>query len=280
VVCKTGAAAATGSSCAKDANGNDVPTVWTGGDSGNPGLKPWRAKAYDLSLEKYFGKRSYVAFAGYYKQMESWVYNQQLMRDFTGVLNTSKLPTPASPFGLANVPANGKGGYIHGAELTVTLDGSIFSNALEGFGITANATDAAANLRNKDGNLVVPEGLSGQSTNLTAYYERNGFSARVSQRHRSPFVSTYRSVVFSNVTTKINSDDVVDMQLGYAFEQGAYKGLSIMFQVNNLTDSATQQMQSINTLGGNNPTPDTSQLVTKWINRYGRQMLFGVNYKF
>lgn len=280
VVCKTGAATPSGTACAKDSNGNDVPTVWTGGDSGNPGLKPWRAKAYDLSLEKYFGKRSYVAVAGYYKQMESWVYNQQLVRDFTGVLNTTKLPTPTSPFGLANVPANGKGGYIHGAELTVALDGGLISKSLEGFGLIANATDAASNLRNKDGNLVTPEGLSGQSTNLTAYYERNGFSARISQRHRSPFTSTYRSVVFQNVTTRINADDVVDAQFGYAFEQGAYKGLSFLFQVNNLTDSATQQMQSINGLGGSNPTPNKSQLVTKWVNHFGRQMLFGVNYRF
>ncbi len=280
VVCFTSGSGKSSTSCGKDASGNAIPTVWTGGDGGNPSLKPWRAKAYDLSLEKYFGKHSYVSVAAYYKQMESWVYNQQLVRDFSGVPNSTTLPTPASPYGLSNLPANGKGGYIHGGELTVSLDGALVSKSLDGFGIIFNATDAAANLRNKDGNLVVPEGLSGQSTNLTVYYEQRGYSARISQRHRSPFTSTYRSVVFQNVTTTINSDDVVDLQLGYAFEQGSFKGLSLLLQVNNLTDSATQQMASINGLGGNNPTPNPSQMITKWVNHFGRQMLFGVNYKF
>jgi iron complex outermembrane receptor protein len=73
---------------------------------------------------------------------------------------------------------------------------------------------------------------------------------------------------------------VVDLQLGYSFDQGYFKGLSLMFQVNNLTDSATQQMSSINGLDGQNPTPNKSQLVTKYVNHFGRQMLFGMNYKF
>jgi hypothetical protein len=70
------------------------------------------------------------------------------------------------------------------------------------------------------------------------------------------------------------------LHLGYAFDQVYLKGLSLMFQVNNVTDSATQQMQSINVLEGKNPTPDKSQFVTKWVNNFGRQLLFGVNYKF
>ena len=212
--------------------------------------------------------------------MESWVYNEDVIRDFTGIPNTTKLPTPSSPLGKATAPANGKGGYIHGAELTVSIDGSLFSKSLDGFGVVFNATAAAASLRDKSGGKVEPEGLSGESNNVTFYYEQRGFSARISERRRSPFVSVYRNVVFQDVTTKINSDNVVDLQLGYAFEQGAYKGLSFTLQVNNLTDSATQQMASINGLGGNNPTPDPTQLITKWVNRYGRQMLFGVNYKF
>lgn len=252
---------------------------WSGGGGGNPSLEPWRALAYDLSLEHYFGKRSYVAGAAYHKSLDSWVYNDKVLRDFTGFPNASGV-TPVSPYGYFTAPANGQGGIVKGFEGTASIDGALFSPALDGIGIIINRTVAYSSLFDKSGNEVTPEGLSDGSTNLTVYYEANGFSARVSKRSRSPFVSTYRSVVFQDVTTKINSDDVVDMQLGYAFETGKYKGLSVLLQVNNLTDSATQQLSSINGLSGANPTPDTKMLVTKWLNNFGRQVLFGVNYKF
>lgn len=281
VVCKSGSGSPTAAGgCGSDASGA-IPTVWKGGGSGNPALEPWRATAYDLSLEKYFNKRSYIAVAGYYKKLHTWVYNQDLLRDFTGVpLPAGVTTAPESPYGLASVPANGKGGTVGGGEFTVSIDGGLFSKSLDGIGVVANATSASSSIFDKDGNQQIPEGLSGRSFNLTAYYERDGFSARISQRHRTPFTTTYRSVTFQPQTTRINSDDVVDLQLGYAFEQGQFKGLSLLFQVNNLTDSATQQMQSINGLAGANPTADPSQLVTKWVNHFGRQMLFGANYKF
>lgn len=253
--------------------------TWSGGGGGNPSLEPWRATAYDFSLEKYFGKRSYIAAAQYYKNLHSWVYNEKVLRDFTGFPNTSGV-TPVSPFGYFTAPANALGGMVRGFEGTISLDGSLFSKSLDGIGVIANTTIATSSLFDKKGNEVIPEGLSGRSTNVTLYYERDGFSARISERYRSPFTSTYRSVVFQDVTTKISSDNVVDMQLGYAFTQGSLKGLSLLFQVNNLTDSATQQMSSINGLAGNNPTPDKSQLVTKWVNHFGRQVLFGASYKF
>jgi TonB-dependent receptor len=260
--------------------GTPDTSIWSGGDSGNPMLEPWRATAYDLSLEKYFDKRSYIAVADYYKQMKSWVSNLSTIRDFSGVPNTSTLPTPNFPYGLTTAPANGQGGSVRGLEMTLSLDGSLFSKSLDGIGVVFNRTLAESSLYDANGDKFDPEGMSGRSSNLTVYYEQNGFSARVSERYRSPFTTTYRNVVFQNVTTTLNSDNVVDLQLGYAFNEGYYKGLSLLFQVNNLTDSATQQMTKINKLAGNNPTLDTSQMVTKFVNNFGRQMLLGVNYKF
>jgi TonB-dependent receptor len=252
---------------------------WSGGSGGNPSLEPWRATAYDLSLEKYFGKRSYVAVAEYYKKLSSWVYDEKVLRDYTGFPNTSGVP-PVSPFGYFTQPINGKSGMVRGLEWTASLDGALVSKSLDGIGVIFNGTLASSNLHDKDGNEITPEGLSGRSTNLTLYYEQHGFSARISERYRSPFTSTYRNSVFQDVTTRINADNVVDLQLGYAFDQGYFKGLSLLCQVNNVTDSATQQVRSIDLVGGNNPVPDKSQMVTQYVNRFGRQMLFGVNYKF
>ena len=39
----------------------------------NPYLKPWKAVAYDLSLEKYFGTRSYISLAAFRKNLISYI---------------------------------------------------------------------------------------------------------------------------------------------------------------------------------------------------------------
>jgi hypothetical protein len=39
-------------------------------------------------------------------------------------------------------------------------------------------------------------------------------------------------------------------------------------------------MSSINGLDGQGMLADPKQLVTKWVNTFGRQYLFGMNYKF
>ena len=55
---------------------------WSG-SGGNPALEPYRANAYDLSIEKYFGEASYVALAAFYKDLSDWVVNQPVTLDLT-----------------------------------------------------------------------------------------------------------------------------------------------------------------------------------------------------
>lgn len=55
--------------------------VWSTAYSGNPELEPWRATSVDLSLEKYFGKRSYVSGALFRKNLLTTIYNQLTSRD-------------------------------------------------------------------------------------------------------------------------------------------------------------------------------------------------------
>ena len=56
--------------------------------------QPWRAKSVDLSLEKYFQKRSYVAVAGFLKKLDSFIYQRSTERDFTGFPNYNPDLTP------------------------------------------------------------------------------------------------------------------------------------------------------------------------------------------
>lgn len=245
---------------------------------GNPELEPWRATALDLSVEKYFGKRSYVAAAVFEKRLHSTIYSQtDYAYSFAGLPN---LATAKTLIGEYTRPANGTGGIIQGTEFSVALDGALLSPMLDGFGIIGSLSNTRSDVpgqKNKNGtrDLTKPmEGLSGQVRSLTAYYEKNGFQARIAQRYRSQFVSEVRATWIDTSLATIEEETLTDLQFGYSFETGAYKGLSILLQVNNLNDTPYRTM-----LNDDSVDP-VKRLMPEKYHTYGRQTLLGVTYKF
>jgi iron complex outermembrane receptor protein len=255
-----------------------VPGTWSG-NGGNPLLEPWRATSGDLSLEKYFGDASYVALALFYKDLESYIFNQTIPDyDFSNFINVTDT-VPISDFGNFTAPANGGGGYMRGVELSTALEGSLFSNALEGFGLLFNASytetsidpDPLDDERNRAG---LP-GLSKIVGNLTAYYEKNGFSARVSQRYRSEFQGEITSLFAARSYTAILPENPIDFQIGYEFQPGSsMAGWGLLFQVNNVTNEPyrTVQRSDFGDGGDFHTTPLE-------YNEYGRQYLLGITFK-
>jgi iron complex outermembrane receptor protein len=263
------------------------PGQWKANNGGKPDLQPWRAKAYDLSLEKYFGKRSYVAVAGFLKQLDSFIYQRSTVRDFTGFPNYSLklIPgcAPTSPgcnpnLGLITTMDNGSGGRVYGVEYSASLDGSLITQSLDGLGLIASYSTTHNKLPlDNNHNPINLDGFSGSVNSIAAYFERAGFSARVSQRYRSAFTATTRSVLLSTEnSTHIDAERQVDAQLGYAFETGALKGLSLLAQANNLTNQPAIQRRSAQTVGSAGSS--TGLLPWKY-DDYGRVLLLGVSYK-
>ena len=265
--------------------------TWRVAYAGNPELKPWKASAIDLSIEKYFGKRSYVSFAAFRKNLLSYVIASEQPVDRSGVpLPPGFVPAPGvvvQQFGGEIRPRNGSGGRLEGFEFAAALEGALLSPMLDGFGVVFSASKLNSSVRDQrvdqNSNIVVVDssvpinGLSGLSNSLTVYYEKHGFSARVSQRYRSAFTATTRDIFFRPTTRSQASDKVVDMQFGYNFDDaGMHKGLSVLLQVNNVTDTGTTNYKT----PGNADVPDPTQLVPNFNYKFGRQVLAGVNYKF
>jgi TonB-dependent receptor len=260
---------------------------WNTAYAGNPQLKPWRAAGIDLSLEKYFGKRSYVSFAAFRKNLLSYVSYGTSARDNSDV----PLPANAPPgivvqrYGPVFQPLNGKGGKVEGLELAASLEASLLHPTLDGFGIVISGSKLSSSIRDQqvdpntgrviEGSSAPLNGLSGRSNSITGYYEKYGFSARVSQRYRSPFTATTRDIYLNSTTRQQAADKVVDMQFGYNFEQGMFKGLSLLLQVNNVTDTTTTNLKTVTA-----NAPDASQLTPNYTYKFGRQVLVGMNYKF
>jgi TonB-dependent receptor len=267
--------------------GSSTPTVikepgpdqgkWTIAYSGNPALEPWRAQAIDLSLEKYFGKRSYVSFAAFRKNLLNYVYTEQSKRDNSSFPRPPDVPANVviQQYGPVMMPTNGTGGNLRGLELSAALEGGMVHPWLDGFGVVASGSRLFSHIRDKDDQEVKLNGLSGTSASFTLYYEKSGFSARISQRYRSAFTATTRDIFLNSTTRQQNADRVADMQLGYEFGDGAYKGLSLMVQVNNLGDKPTQ-----NSVTAGDNAPDKTMLLPNYTYYFGRQVLVGANYKF
>src|SRR6202042_246065 len=97
-------------------------------------------------------------------------------------------------FGPATLPLNGNGGRLDGVELSASLPGDMFTPYLTGFGIQASYswTDSSITIPGTvsgiaESNIPLP-GLSKNVWQVTGYYERYGFSARIATRYRGNYI--------------------------------------------------------------------------------------------
>ncbi len=261
--------------------GVDTATGKPGGSGGNPLLDPWRATALDLSYEKYFGEKAYVAAAIFYKDLKSYVYTQSVDDyDFTDLLGSYVPPpgmtVPVLTTGTFSTPENGKGGTLKGLELTASFPLDMLTESLRGFGVQASATFNKSDIKILDpesassvgSDPISLPGLSDRVYNFTAYFERNGFEARVSQRRRSDFIGEIGNFNGNRTLRYVVGENVTDAQISYTFsDSSAMRGLTLLLQGSNLTN------EPYRTYAG---TKDRPLEYIEW----GRTYVLGVNYKF
>ncbi|MBC8025450.1 MAG: TonB-dependent receptor [Steroidobacteraceae bacterium] len=244
---------------------------WTRSSGGNPELKPWKANTFDLSWEKYFGEnQGYVSLAAYYKKLTTYVVTETFLFDFTGF----ELPTgdydlaDANRLGAASQRVNGSGGYIKGIEATVSLPFSTISDALDGFGIIVSGAKNSSEIEINDTPIDVP-GLSKTVVNSTLYFEKAGFSARVSNRSRGKFLGEVLNFDATFRFNNVSAESLLDAQIGYEFRDGPMEGLSINLQGTNLTDEPFQLSQL--------ETPERDMVLYQ---KYGANYSLALTYRF
>jgi TonB-dependent receptor len=254
-----------------------------GGDRGNPLLSPWRADAYDLSYEKYFSKGGYFSAAAFYKKLKTYIYpltdGEHDFSDFIATLPPGYFNpgVVVNPIGSLTQPVNGNGGNVKGVELSLSLPGELLTDSLQGFGTILSWSHTDSSIKIIDtpgtgttsgtgfGEIPLP-GLSKNVWNATLYYEKYGFSARIAARARTKYIGEITNFANDRAFRFIKGDTITDFQMGYEFGEGRFQGLSILFQVNNLTDEPYVAY-----------AVDEARLID--YQTYGRQFLFGINYK-
>lgn len=259
--------------------GVNTATGRPGGSGGNPELEPWRANAFDISYEKYFGTKAYVAAAYFYKDLENYIYTQTRDDyDFSDLLADYVPPPgtmPPDSIGDFTQPMNGEGGSLQGLELTASIPFELFSTALTGFGVVASASffDSSIEILDPESassvgsDPIALPGLSDRVYNWTLYYERNGFEARINQRRRSDFIGEIGNFNGNRSLRYVVGENITDAQVSYSFGSGSLAGMTLLLQASNLTNEAYQ------TYAGSKDRP------LEYI-EWGRTITFGVNYRF
>jgi iron complex outermembrane recepter protein len=251
---------------------------WSGG-GGNPNLKPWASNSLDLSLEHYFAdNKGYVSLAGFAKKLTNYIYEQQSVADFTGYPVRSG-PEPVLRQGVISQPVNGTGGTIKGLEATVSLPSELFFPAVKGFGVWASGayTDSKIKPFGPTGPDMPIAGWSRKVATFTVYYERHGFSARVSQKYRSAnrqYITTFGppsrggDVNPNGGFSVAQPETTIDAQISYTFEKGMFKNLTLLAQAYNLNNEPLVTFDN-----------DDPRRVINY-QKYGASYSVGASYKF
>jgi len=254
--------------------------------SGNPQLDPFRATAYDASVEWYFARESIFSIAVFRKDIASFPVGVSATGTYasTGLplsLILASSPAAADPEGrpwTINSTTNGEGGKLQGVEFAVQGPFSFLPGFWSNFGGIANLTLVDSDVDyTVQGAATDPLGtfprlvnrreterlfnLSRRAFNATLYYEADKFSARASAAYRSGFLDATSGT--GNVFEGYNSSINVDASMRYRLNDN----LEFSLEGVNLTDEYRDRFT------------DLEADRNYEYNHFGRTIMFGVRYK-
>ncbi len=245
-------------------------TPFYDGSGGNPYLRPYRANAVDLTFEQYFGRGGVVSLQLFYKDIQDYIDTGFFLFDYASVPRPTTGIIPASTIGRLKAPINTGGGSFYGVELGANVPLGSIVPALDGFGITGGAAYVNSNVLNAAGVVANIPGYSDWTLNGTLYFEKWGFNARASARHRSTFLADFSGFGGNPTRRQALGETILDAQIGYDFPEGSFAhGLSLYVQGQNLTNERFTSVQS---------TATPLQVID--YQTYGRRILAGFTFRF
>ncbi len=223
--------------------GADPNGTCVSGGSGDPRLRPYIADGFDLGFEHYFADGAYWSLAFFHKEIDSWVFGNvgrnvvvpEVVDSIFGAGTAAANPGIEQARYFA--PENSDGGWLRGVEASLSLPGEVITPRLEGFGLfaTYSITDSEIQPSTAANPITIP-GLSEDLGNITVYYERGGWEARISNRWRGDFLAELPDFTGQPDFRSAFDESVVDAQVGYEFTEGQLEGLTVLLQAQNLTD--------------------------------------------
>ncbi|MFA7441181.1 MAG: TonB-dependent receptor [Sphingomonadaceae bacterium] len=160
---------------------NDTSETISGG---NPYLRPETAYGFDASAEWYFAPGAILSVSGYHREVDGVLYSSTML---VGGDDYNADGVDRSQY-LLSTTLNGNKGHLTGLEIAYSHPFTFLPGALSGLGVEASVAFNWGNFRTPDG---AKEGFAGTSrriTKATIFYEKDGFSARLSYNHRTKWL--------------------------------------------------------------------------------------------
>ena len=210
-----------------------VPTILRVGaltaTGGNPNLMPYLATNIDLSAAWYYQRNSYLSVDVFNKSVSDFIVQGSTQQNINGVIDpTTGLPAIFT----VSTNVNGPHANVYGAEIAVQ---HVFGGS--GFGFQANATLVDTNKPYNPWDLTVSgfavTGLA-NSTNLVAFYDRDGFQARIAANWRDKYLDHFgqqqNGSRFGTEPTFVNASTQIDFSSSYDITPAIY----VYFSAQNL----------------------------------------------
>ena len=220
------------------------------GSGGNPDLEPFQATQFDVGVEWYFSEGSILGATVFHKDIDTFVVNDTYITD----LEYEGQSYPVSITG----PANGSDATSEGIEI-------YYQQAFEwGGGIFANYTytdTSLATLESATGETreIPLTGASENQYNISAYYETDKWSARISYNWRDSWAA------FESNGKTVYTDDYGQVDANATYN--VTDQLQLNFSAVNLTEEDIYQYW------GEEDRPLDRRYT-------GRRFYVGLNYKF
>lgn len=229
---------------------------------GNPRLKPERAFGGDASVEWYFAPASLLSVSGFYRSVKDTLFETTVpvgddRFDFGGIDRSGYDYTTT---------LNGGNGKLYGVEIAYNQSFDFLPAPFDGLGAQASLTLVDGNFETLATPSAGPRrvafpGTSKRITNLSVFYEKHGFSARVGYQHRTKWLDDISVDAASDIYWDANQR--VDLSFRYQL----IKNLTLYADVINVTNEAGIRFT------GSRQTPYEVEV-------FGTRYLFGVKANF
>lgn len=199
--------------------------------NGNPALEPTLSWNVDALAERYFSSVGVISAGVFYKKLDDYIYtftsNQQINGETFVVTQ----------------PLNGEAASVRGLELAAQSQLGFLPTPLNGLGVYANYTftDSTAEFPGRTGEAATLPGQSRHVGNAAAFYEKAGFSTRLSVNFHGSYIDAVASE--TGLDRFYDTHRQVDFSISQRFAH-KFRGY---FNALNLTDAPLRYFQGDNT---------------------------------
>jgi iron complex outermembrane recepter protein len=212
---------------------------------GNPNLKPYTSRNYDLSLEWYYSRDGYLAASVFRKDLNNFIETVTASTLSVPIVNSqhlSQFPNNVATFQFDG-PTNIGQAHVSGVELSAQHMFSYLPAPLDGLGFNANATilstSAGLNSAGAASSNAETFGLTGLGDyqNVSLIYQKYGVGARLTYDHRNNYITGIGTGGIPLDRVFVKGYGTLDMQINY----DVTKNFTVSFSGTNLTDTVIQE---------------------------------------